>query len=130
MGIGVSICRMTPDELKRRTKAYAHRCVDVAEALPTSRFGRTASDQLIRSGMSVGANYRAACRAKSDKDFCAKLAIVEEETDETLYWLEVIAERMVIPGKRLRALLAEGDELLRIVVASIQTARGNRQRRP
>lgn len=79
--------------------------------------------------MSVGANYRAACCAKSDRDFCAKLAIVEEEADETLYWLEVIAERKVLPMKRLRALLAEGDELLRIVVASIQTARGNRQRR-
>jgi four helix bundle protein len=120
---------MNPEELTLRTKSYAHRCVDASEALPNSRFGRYASDPLIRSGMSVGANYRAACRAKSNRDFCAKLGIVEEETDETLFWLEVIAGRRSMSRKRLTSLLAEGDELLRIIAASIVTARGNRKRR-
>jgi four helix bundle protein len=81
--------------------------------------------QLLRSGTSVAANYRAACRAKSKKDFVAKLGIVEEEFDETLFWMELLVESGAISQARLTELMGEAGEILRIVVASAKTARSN-----
>ncbi len=85
-------------------------------------------DQLLRSATAVGANYRAAARARSRADFTAKMGIVEEECDETLYWLEMLVELQLINADRLKELRAEGNEILAIVVASIRTARGNTKR--
>ena len=85
-------------------------------------------NQLLRSATAVGANYRAAARARSRADFTAKMGIVEEECDETLYWLEMLVELQLINADRLKELRAEGNEILAIVVASIRTARGNTKR--
>lgn len=82
--------------------------------------------QLLRSGTSVGANYRAASRAKSKADFIAKMGIVEEECDESLYWMEMLVEADLVDSERLAELMKEGDEILSMVVASIRTARSNR----
>ncbi|MFT3785305.1 MAG: four helix bundle protein [Tepidisphaeraceae bacterium] len=117
---------MTPQDLQARTRTYSHRCVDVAEALPATRFGLYAADQLLRSGMSVGSNYRAACHGRTKAEFCAKLGIVEEELDETLFWFDAILTRRVMREKRLQPLVAEGDEHLKIVAASLRTAKRNK----
>lgn len=85
--------------------------------------------QLIRSGTSVGANYRAACRAKSPADFIAKLGIVEEEADESLYWMELIVDAKLLPKTRLADLMREAGEIVAITVASINTARGKKRQR-
>lgn len=115
---------MNPAELKERTKAYGLRIIRLFEALPTrgiaaSIIGR----QLIRSGTSVGANYRAACRAKSRADFISKMGTVEEEADESLYWLEMLMEAGMVKPERIQGLRAEGNEILAVVVSSINTAR-------
>jgi four helix bundle protein len=81
-------------------------------------------NQVFRSGTSVGANYRAACRARSKAEFIAKLGIVLEEADETLYWLELLAETEIFPTPRLQPLMAEGEELVAIFVASLNTSKG------
>ncbi|HUX57444.1 MAG TPA: four helix bundle protein [Bacteroidales bacterium] len=83
---------MTKDELKKRTKKFALMIIKLVDDLPNSLAGRTIGNQIIRSGTSVGANYRAACRARSNADFISKITIVEEECDESLFWLELIAE--------------------------------------
>jgi len=83
---------MTPDVLKHRTKQFGIRTVRVVEKLPPKRSAQTIGQQLLRCGTSVGANYRAACRARSDAEFRAKLGICEEEADEAVYWLELIVE--------------------------------------
>jgi four helix bundle protein len=83
---------MTPDELKQRTKDFGIRTVKVVEKLPPKRTAQTIGQQLLRCGTSVGANYRAACRSRSDAEFRAKLGICEEEADETIYWFEMIVE--------------------------------------
>jgi len=108
--------------MKLRTKAYANRVVRVCEALPDSWVARTLGSQLLRSGTSVGANYRAVCRAKSKADFLNKLRIVEEECDESLFWMELLVENSLLSAKRLNKLMGEGNELLAIVVASAKTA--------
>ena len=87
---------MTRDEMKARTKAYANRIVKLCEALPDRWVARTLGGQLLRSGTSVGANYRAVCRAKSTADFLNKLRIVEEECDESLFWMELLVENLSI----------------------------------
>lgn len=83
---------MTPDELKARTKQFALRVMRVCEMLPKSRSGNVIANQLIRSATSVGANYRSACRARSDADFISKIGITLEEADESVYWMELIME--------------------------------------
>jgi four helix bundle protein len=83
---------MTKEEMKNRTKKFALRIIKLVEALPKNRTGDVAGKQLLRCGTSVAANYRAACRAKSTSDFIAKLGIVEEEGDESMFWLEIIIE--------------------------------------
>ena len=114
---------MTADQMKARTKAYALRTIKAVQALPRNRVADVLGSQLIRAATSVGANYRAACRAKSRADFIHKLRIVEEEGDESLYWMELLAESGLMAASRLSNLMREGGELLSIVVASAKTAR-------
>jgi len=118
---------MKQEELKGRTKAFALKIIKTVESLPNHRTANIMGKQLLRSAMSVGANYRAACRAKSASDFIAKMGIVEEEADECIYWMELLADGGLIDGGRLKNLMAEANELLAITVASIKTAR-NRKR--
>src|SRR5947208_6434815 len=117
--------RNEPD-LKKRTKAFALRILKLVDALPKTTAGRALASQIVRSGTSVAANYRAACRARSTSDFIAKMGIVEEETDETLFWLELLEESDLISAANLISIKKEADELIAITVASIKTARRNR----
>lgn len=117
---------MTPDEMKDRTKKFALRVIRMTEALPRNRVAEVLARQVLRSGTSVGANYRAACRAKSRADFISKMGTVEEECDETIYWLELLVESGQIKLSRVQALTNEANELLKIIVASSKTARWNR----
>ena len=114
---------MTREEMRARTKSYANRVVKLCAALPKDWIARVLGAQLLRSGTSVGANYRAVCRAKSSADFLNKLRIVEEECDESLFWMELLVENGLVKESRLRSLLQEGDEILSIVVASAKTTR-------
>ena len=114
---------MNQAEFQARTKHFALRIVRLVESLPPGPASRAIGDQILRSGMSVGANYRAACRARSTNDMIAKLKIVEEEADETLYWLELLSGAGIMPEERLAALMGEGDEILAMTVASIKTLR-------
>ncbi len=116
---------MTENEFKRRTKQAALRAIKVVEALRQSRTADVLGKQLIRCATSVGANYRAACRARSTADMISKLAIVEEEADETLYWLELIIESELLTETRLQGLMREFDEILAMIVASQKTLRRN-----
>jgi len=117
---------MDKEEMKGRTKQFALRAVGLVEALPRGRTADVLGRQLLRSGTSVGANYRAACRAKSTADFIAKMGIVEEEADESLYWMELLIEAGIVKDDLLESLMKEGDELLAITVSSINTARKQR----
>jgi four helix bundle protein len=114
---------MTPAELKQRTKTFAVRILKLVDALPTRTSGRVVGGQIARSGCSVAANYRAACRGRSKAEFIAKLGIAEEEADETLLWLEIIEEAGLQPARRLAELRREADELTAIFSASRITAR-------
>jgi four helix bundle protein len=118
---------MNKHELLKRTKIYALRVIKAVQALPHDEVGDVLGRQLLRAGTSVGANYRAACRAKSTADFVNKLKIVEEECDESLYWMELLVESGVIQLRRLEMLMREGDELLAIFVSAIKTIRAVRQ---
>lgn len=113
---------MNPDEFKRRTKAYGLRIIRLFEALPVTGAATIIGRQLVRAGTSVGANYRAACRAKSRADFISKMGTVEEEADETIYWLELLVEAGIVKSTRIADLKDEGDEILSVVVSSINTA--------
>lgn len=124
---GVWIASMTTQELKQRTFEFGVRVVHAVEALPKSETARILGRQLLRAGTSVGANYRAAARARSRADFVAKLGIVEEECDESSYWMEMIIALKVLKRSRLTSLLTEANELLAIAVASIKTARRSRR---
>jgi four helix bundle protein len=114
---------MTREEMKRRTKVYANRVVKLCSALPGYWVAQTLGKQLLRSGTSVGANYRAVCRAKSKSDFIHKLRVVEEECDESLFWMELLVDNGIIKPALLSALMKEADEILAIVVSSAKTAR-------
>ncbi|MBI4165588.1 MAG: four helix bundle protein [Acidobacteria bacterium] len=113
---------MNPEELKTRTKALALRVIRLARILPRDPAGRAVAGQIVRSATSVGANYRAACRAQSRATFSAKLAIAEEEADETLYWLEILSESGLVKPERLTELLKETREIVAIITASRRTA--------
>jgi four helix bundle protein len=119
---------MTRDEMKNRTKVYANRVVKLCSALPENWIARTLGKQLLRSGTSVGANYRAVCRAKSNPDFIDKLRIVEEECDESLFCMELLVDNNLVKAGRLDELMKEADELLAIVVSSAKTARSSNER--
>jgi len=116
---------MTRAEMRNRTKAYANRVVKVCQALPQDWVSKTLGHQLLRSGTSVGANYRAVCRAKSTANFLNKLKIVEEECDESLFWMELLVDSNLVRAKRLTKLMQEGNELLAIIVASAKTTRSS-----
>jgi four helix bundle protein len=121
--------RMHPaDELKKRTQAFAEEIRRLCEGLPSSVSSRL-RDQLEAAGTAVGANYRAACRAKSHDDFTAKIATVVEEAEETTYWLDLLVNRGAISGDSVRELRKEAGELLAIMAASHKTARENQQKR-
>src|SRR4051812_12260155 len=108
-----------PDEMKQRTKKFALRVIKMVDALPRRRSADVLGKQVLRSGTSVGANYRAACRARSNDEFRSKLGIVEEEADESLFWMELIVESGLVQAARLRPLMSECDEILSIVVSAI-----------
>lgn len=112
---------MNADDLKKRLKIFALRIIKLSESLPNNTTGKTLGNQIIRSGTSPGANYRAACLGKSDKDFLNKLKMVEEELDETLYWLELIVESGLVKANLLDDLINENEELFKITVSSINT---------
>jgi four helix bundle protein len=113
---------MNETEMKQRTKKFALRILDLADALPRSRSGNVIAGQIIRSGTSVAANYRALCRAKSREDFVNKTKIVEQEADETSLWLELTVEHRLLRMSRIEPLLSESNELTAICVASRKTA--------
>ena len=115
------------DALKTRTKDFAIRIFRLVDALPKSVQGRAVLNQIIRSGTSMAANYRAACRARSRAEFIAKIGVVEEEADETLFWLELIIETGLLPLTKLKPLLREADEIVSIMAASLKSAIANRQ---
>ena len=104
---------MDKEELKGRTKQFALRVIRLVEALPRGKTADVLGRQLLRSGTSVGANYRAACRAKSTADFIAKMGIVEEETDETVYWMELLVEAGITKAELLEGLMKEVMKLWR-----------------
>ena len=114
-------------DLKKRTKEYALSVIEFVNALPRGRTTDVIGGQLVRAGTSVGANYRSSCRAKSVADFIAKMGIVEEEADESLYWMELLIEAGIVEPENLDSLMKEGDELLAITVASINTAKRSRK---
>jgi four helix bundle protein len=109
-------------ELQDRTRRFALRVLRLVDVLPKTAAGRAISNQLVRSATSVGANYRAACRARSRAEFVAKLGTVLEEADESLYWLELIRDAKLVPEHRISLLLREADELTAIVVAGRKSA--------
>ena len=112
---------MNQIEFKRRTKQLGLAVIRMTEKFPETRLAWVVKEQILRSALSVGANYRAVCRAKSDKDFINKMRIVEEEADETAYWLEIIEESDLLKSDDLRELKREVNELVAMVVASIRT---------
>lgn len=115
---------MKSEELKQRTKQFAHRCVKLCLALPKTYLGNHIKGQLIRSATSVASNYRAACLAQSKASFVAKLSIVIEEVDESYFWLEFIIDESLIKKELILPLLKEADELTAIFISSRKTARG------
>ncbi len=112
---------MNAEDLRKRLKIFALRIIKLSESLPNNITGKTLGNQIIRSGTSPGANYRAACLGKSDKDFVNKLKMVEEELDETLYWLELIVESGLVKSNLLDDLIKENQELFKIIASSITT---------
>jgi four helix bundle protein len=111
------------DVMRQRTKAFGLRVIRLVESLPKQSTAQTLGKQLLRSGTSVGANYRSACRSRSRREFIAKLGIVEEECDESIFWMELIVESGFVQESLMRNLIAEAREILAIVVASIRTTR-------
>jgi four helix bundle protein len=112
--------------MKLRTKRFALEIIRIVATLPKTIEGRVVGNQLIRSGTSVGANYRAACRGKSKADFISKLGTVEEEADESCYWLELIIEGNILPQTEVDPLLKEANEITAIIVASRKTTGGSK----
>jgi len=115
--------------MKQRTKKFALRILDLADTLPHTRSGNVIAGQIVRSGSSVAANYRALCRAKSRADFINKTSIVEEEADESCFWLELLIDRGLLGARRVQPLLKEANELTAIFVASRKTAVSRPERR-
>ncbi|MFN0140534.1 MAG: four helix bundle protein [Pyrinomonadaceae bacterium] len=118
---------MTQDELKKRTRDFALRVINLVETFPSTFLGRHVGGQLIRCGTSVAANYRASCRAKSKPDFIAKMGTVEEECDESIFWIEFAIDTNLVKLTRVSDLLDEANQLTAIFVTSINTARGRKR---
>jgi four helix bundle protein len=110
-------------DFRQRTFSFALRILRLVEALPDCGVCRTLGNQILRSGTSIGANARAAKRGRSRAEFIAKMGIVEEEADETLYWLELLVAAGKITPKKVEAMIKEANEILAITVATIKTAR-------
>jgi len=115
------------NELKIRTKTFALRIIKLVGDFPVSPVGRILGNQLLRCGTNVGANYRAAARAKSTADFISKMGTVEEEADEAMYWLELTLESGLMPENTIVELHHEAEEILAMVVASIKTAKRRKE---
>jgi four helix bundle protein len=115
-------------DLKGRTKQFALNIIKTVEGLPPSQTSAVLGKQLLRAGTSVGANYRAACRSRSRADFISKITVVEEETDEYSYWLELLHELHLIGYAQFEALTSESNELTAIFVSSSKTAKANARR--
>ena len=120
---------MTPEEMKQRTKKFALRVIGHVEARPKDHAANVIGRQLLRAGTSVGSHYRAACRARSQAEFIAKLGLGEEEADESIYWMELLIAAGTMKRQRTADLMNEANEILSMVVTSINTARGG-QRTP
>jgi four helix bundle protein len=114
---------MGQKDLRQWTKQFVLSVISLVETLPKSKTADVIGGQLIRSGTSVGANYRAACRARSNADFISKMGIVEEEADESLYWMELLIEAKIVESVKLESLMKEANEILAMTVSSIKTAR-------
>lgn len=114
---------MTPKELKDRTRRFAVDVIRLCRELPPTIDGRRLGQQLLDAGTSVAANYRASCRARSRAEFIAKLGVVLEEADESVFWLELMIDAQLITAERGARLLRESDELTTIFVASLKTAK-------
>jgi four helix bundle protein len=110
-------------ELKQRTKAFAIRIVKLFRSLPHAPDAQTLGKQILRSGTSVAANYRASCRARSKAEFISKMGVVLEEADETVFWLELLTETGVLSEERTKDLLKEANELLAVFGASLRTSK-------
>ena len=121
---------MTRAEFVERTKQFALAVVTLVEDLPVGRTADVIGKQLLRAGTSVGANYRAACRARSRREFIAKMGIVEEEADETQFWLDILIARGATDTDRAVRLRQEASQLVAITVSSIRTARRARSSNP
>ena len=115
---------MNEEELKRRTKQFALRAMRLVRSLPKTTEGRAIGNQLVRSATSVGANYRAACRARSKAEFVAKLGTVEEEADESAFWMELIVEGKLVKEELISPLLQEANEIVLIMTSSRMSASG------
>ena len=114
---------MVPSPLKEHTYNFALQIIRFVQSLPRNRIADVLDNQLLRCGTSVGANYRAACRARSQADFIAKMGIVEEEADESIYWMELPASAGIVKPDQVRSLINEANEILAMTVTSIRTAR-------
>lgn len=117
---------MKSEELKLRTKRFAIEICKLAECLPKTKIAEIIGNQLIRSGTSIGANYRSACRARSHSEFIAKMGVVVEEADETIYWLELLSELHLAPHSNIEGMLNEANELTAIFSSSHKTAKNNK----
>lgn len=120
---------MNAAELKKRTKLFGLRTIKVIEALPPGKAANVIGNQLLRSGTSVGANYRSACRARSKPDFISKASISIEEADESIYWMEMLIEAEIMPKEKLAAMIKECDEIVAILTASVKTAKSSLRQR-
>ena len=116
---------MTRQDLRERTRALALRVIRLVKSLPNDVIGREIGRQVLRSGTSVGANYRAACRARSKREFIAKLGICLEEADETVYWMELLVESQAVPEQRMSDLIDECNQVVAILVTAINTGKAN-----
>ena len=121
---------MTEHEFKKRTKKIALRIIKLVESLPKTVSAEIIGKQLLRSGTSIGANYRAACRGKSTADVLHKLSIVEEEADESLYWMELLIDAEMAAEGKLSILMNDVNEIVAMIVASIKTMRSKRFTNP
>ena len=117
---------MNAQDLKERSKLFAPRVLRLVDALPRTPKGNALSSQLVRSGMSVAANYRAACRSRSRAEFISKIGVAEEEADETALWLELIVADKILPETKTRPLLTEANEIVAIMAASDISATRNK----
>ena len=115
------------ESIKLRTKQFALRIIQLVQSLPKNPTAAVIGHQLLRSGTSVGANYRSACRTRSTADFISKMGIVEEEADESLFWMELLVENNLMKKEKLELLMQEADEILAITVSSIKTAKSRKK---